>query len=183
MPSPRHCPWSWNIKHVYHRLLFLGDPLQHISSRNFCQIHLVNHLIMHLKVLSLKWDKFWVTGLDKGYRPWPQKRMPRCAAKWSKRIWTWPWPCQVWGVEVACLGWFTTYQPKIPDTSRSRCQPVRAPSVLCMNYYRHLKGAFLELLVVIGFMSNQFAPKSLHSFLLVYGAIVHVQITKWAFLS
>lgn len=104
--------------------------------------------------------------------------MPCCAANWPKRTSTWPWPCQVWGVEPACLGWFTIHQPKLPDTSRSRCQPGRVPSVLCMNYYGHLKGAFLELLVVIGFMSNQFAPKSLHSFLLASGAIVHVQITK-----
>lgn len=109
--------------------------------------------------------------------------MPYCAANWPKRTWTRPWPCQVWGVEPACLGWFTTHQPKLSDTSKSRCQPGRVPSVLCMKYYGHLKGAFLELLVVIGFMSNQFAPKSPHSFLLASGAIVHVQITKWAFLS
>lgn len=181
-PSPRYCPWSWNIRHVYHSFVFLGSLLQYMNSRNFCHIHLVNHLFMHLKALSLKRNKFWMTGLDKGYRPWPQKSVPHCAAKCSK-IWTWPWPRQVWGVEAACLGWFTTHQPKLPDPLWSRCQPGRAPSVLCTNYYRHLKGAFIELLVVIGFMSNQFAPKCLHSFLLVYGAIVHVQITKWAFLS
>lgn len=93
--------------------------------------------------------------------------MPHCAANWPKKTWTWPWPCHVWGVERACLGWFTTRWSKLPDTSRFRCQPGRVPSVFCMNYYRHPKGTFLELLVVIGFMSNQFAPKSLHSFLLV----------------
>lgn len=66
---------------------------------------------------------------------------------------------------------------------RSRCQPGRVPSVLCMNYYRHLRGTFLEFLVVIEFMNNQFAPKSSYSFPLACGDIVHVQIIKWTFLS
>lgn len=69
------------------------------------------------------------------------------------------------------------------DALRSRCQPGRGPSVLCMNYYRHLRGTFLEFLVVIEFVNNQFAPKSSYSFPLACGDIVPVQIIKWTFLS
>ena len=51
-----------------------------------------------------------------------------------------------------------------------------------MNYYRHLRGDFLELLLAIGFMNNQYASEPPHSVRLARGVIVRVHIAKCAFL-
>lgn len=113
----------------------------------------------------------------KGCRLWPQQSMPCCGLRrpdpdlgpvstGSKEL---SWPASDDSPHASLS----------PVILQPRCQLGRVPCVLGMNYYRRLRRAFLELLLVIRFMNNQFASQSPHS-LSAYGAIAHVPIAKWA---
>ena len=118
-----------------------------------------------------------------GYRLWPQKICLVVLQTGPRRLESDLGPVNIGSKELSWPTWADSpysgpsslvFQVQMP----TRQFPLSSPWIIAGIW----EGS-LHFLVVIGFMNNQFALESPYSFRLAYHVIVHVEITKWAFIS